>query len=192
MCVCVSVCLSAAACPHCCTNPDVTWGSGRGCPLVVHHWADLQSVRGLRRYGNTMEMQSPAVTARPTARHTHAAHARYACRRRLPSPAITWTRLLRASVRFCPYCGGVLTQARNVSEYMIVLALCLVTFVDAGADVTVYNNSDGSVDDVRRVEPGTSQLATDSCARQRVDRSHVTFTIHPHRINKWSTSAVSS
>jgi len=24
--VCVSVCLSAAACPHYCTDPDVTWG----------------------------------------------------------------------------------------------------------------------------------------------------------------------
>ena len=35
------VCLSAAACPHYCTDPDVTWGSGRECPLVVHYWADL-------------------------------------------------------------------------------------------------------------------------------------------------------
>jgi len=26
LCVCVSVCLSAAACPHYCTDPDVTWG----------------------------------------------------------------------------------------------------------------------------------------------------------------------
>ena len=39
--VCLSVCLSAAACPHYCTDPDVTWGSGRGCRLVVHYWADL-------------------------------------------------------------------------------------------------------------------------------------------------------
>ena len=52
LCVCLSVCLSAAACPHYCTDPDVTWGSGRGCPLVVHYWADLQSVHGLRCYGN--------------------------------------------------------------------------------------------------------------------------------------------
>jgi len=43
--VCVSVCLSAAVCPHYCTDPDVTWGSGRGCPLIVHYWADLQSVQ---------------------------------------------------------------------------------------------------------------------------------------------------
>jgi len=30
------VCLSAAVHPHYCTDPDVTWGRGRGCPLVVH------------------------------------------------------------------------------------------------------------------------------------------------------------
>jgi len=40
--------------PHAtlCTDPDVAWGSGRGCPLVVHYWADLQLVHGLRCYGN--------------------------------------------------------------------------------------------------------------------------------------------
>jgi len=65
------LCLSAAACPHCCTDPYVTWGSGRGCPLVVHYLADLQSVHGLHCYGN-------------------------------------------------------ITRMRNVSEYMLVLALCLV------------------------------------------------------------------
>jgi len=58
--VCLSVCLSAAACPHYCTDPDVTWGSGRGCPLVVHYWADLQSVPGMRCYGNIMEMRGRA------------------------------------------------------------------------------------------------------------------------------------
>jgi len=36
--VCLCVCLSAAVRPHCCTYPDVTWGRGRGCPLVVHCW----------------------------------------------------------------------------------------------------------------------------------------------------------
>jgi len=60
--LCVSVCLSAAVCLHYCTDPDVTWGSGRGCPLVVQYWADLQSVHGLRCYGNTRSArQSPAV-----------------------------------------------------------------------------------------------------------------------------------
>ena len=65
----LSVCLHV--CPHNCTGPDVTWESGRGCPLVVHYWADLQSVHGLRCYGN-------------------------------------------------------ITRTRNVSEYILVLALCLV------------------------------------------------------------------
>jgi len=32
VCVCVCVCLSAAVRPHYCTNPDVTWRRGWGCP----------------------------------------------------------------------------------------------------------------------------------------------------------------
>jgi len=51
LCLCVCVCLSAAVCPHYCTDPDVTWQRGRGCPLVVHYWAHLQSVHGLWCYG---------------------------------------------------------------------------------------------------------------------------------------------
>jgi len=46
------VCVCPRPYAHTCTDPDVTWGSGRGCPLVVHYWADLQSVHGLRWYGN--------------------------------------------------------------------------------------------------------------------------------------------
>jgi len=46
------VCLSIATFPHYCTDLDVTWGNGRGCPLVAHHWADLQSVHGFRCYDN--------------------------------------------------------------------------------------------------------------------------------------------
>jgi len=29
------ICLSVASCLHYCPDPDVTWGSGRGCPLVA-------------------------------------------------------------------------------------------------------------------------------------------------------------
>jgi len=72
--VCLSVCLSAATCLHYCTDPDVTWGSGRSCPRVVHYWADLQSMHGLRCYGN-------------------------------------------------------ITRTRNVSEYILVLAVCLVIMI---------------------------------------------------------------
>jgi len=52
LCVCLSVCLSATVRPHYCTDPDVTWRHDRGCPLVVHYWADLQSGHGLHCYGN--------------------------------------------------------------------------------------------------------------------------------------------
>ena len=58
VCVCVSVCLCAAACLHYCTDPDVTSESGRECRLVVHYWADLQSVHGLRCYGNIMRTRN--------------------------------------------------------------------------------------------------------------------------------------
>ena len=68
LCVCLSVCLCVyvrvsvrGRMPiQYCTDPDVTWESGRGCSLVVQYWADLQSVHGLRCYGNTMEMRGRA------------------------------------------------------------------------------------------------------------------------------------
>jgi len=46
VCVSVCLCLCLAAFPHYCTDVDVTRGNGRKCPLVVHSWADLQSVHG--------------------------------------------------------------------------------------------------------------------------------------------------
>jgi len=33
-------------------GPGCNLGHGRGCPIVVHYWADLQSGHGLRCYGN--------------------------------------------------------------------------------------------------------------------------------------------
>ena len=51
-CLSVCVCLSLAACRRYCTYPDVTWWNDRGCPVVVHYWADLQSVHEFRCYGN--------------------------------------------------------------------------------------------------------------------------------------------
>jgi len=126
LCVCVSVCLSTAACPRYCTDPDVTWGSGRGCPLVVHYWADLQSVHGLRCYGNTMEMQSPMVICQAH-RTLQACHTRTL---RMPAKTpLTGDNMdapAASSIPFCPYCGDVVTRARNFSEYMLVLALCLI------------------------------------------------------------------
>ena len=59
----VCVCLSIAACQHYCADPDVTWRSGSGCPLVVHCWADLQSVHGFRCYDNTHVCKGALYTA---------------------------------------------------------------------------------------------------------------------------------
>jgi len=54
----ICVCLSEAACPEYHTDPDVPWGSGRGCPLVAHFWVDFQSGHGLHCYGNIMRTQN--------------------------------------------------------------------------------------------------------------------------------------
>jgi len=35
------------------------------------------------------------------------------------------------AIPFRPYCGGVVTRMRNISEYMLVLALCVVVVVYA-------------------------------------------------------------
>ena len=49
LCVCLSVCVSVhRRMPHYYTDPDVSWGNGIWCVLVVHDLADLQSVHGFR------------------------------------------------------------------------------------------------------------------------------------------------
>jgi len=53
MAVCVSTCLSVSGrIPTLMHGPGCNLGNGRGCPLVVHYWADLQSVHGFRCYDN--------------------------------------------------------------------------------------------------------------------------------------------
>jgi len=73
LCVCLCVCPG----PHAHTIAGTRMllgGNGRGYPVVVHCWVDLQSLHGLHCYGN-------------------------------------------------------ITRTQNVSEYVLVLALCLVCFV---------------------------------------------------------------
>ena len=52
LCICLCVRLSLESLPHYYMDRDVTWGNGRECPLVVHYWADLQSLHGFRCYEN--------------------------------------------------------------------------------------------------------------------------------------------
>jgi len=91
------VCLCVAACPHYCRDPDVTWGViglppscallggfaiGARVALLWQHWKCVAELSG----------HPPGSP--------HAAHAHYACRRRLPSQAIISTRLMRAPFHF--------------------------------------------------------------------------------------------
>jgi len=121
--VCVSVCVCVsvrARMPTLLHGPGCNVGEWYGMPLVVHYWADLQSVHTLRCYGNTRNAwQSPAI------RQANRAH--YACRRRLPSPAIKSTHLQRGR-SISSILRGVATRTRNVSQYMLVLAICLVSY----------------------------------------------------------------
>jgi len=49
----LSVCVSVRGhMPTLLHGPGCNLGRGSGCPLVVHYWTDLQTVHGLRCYGN--------------------------------------------------------------------------------------------------------------------------------------------
>jgi len=57
--LCVRVCLSVPRrIPTLLHGPGVTWENGSGCPLVVHYWADLQSLHGFRCYENIARTQN--------------------------------------------------------------------------------------------------------------------------------------
>ena len=81
--VCVSVCVSVRGrMPTLLHGPECNLGSGSGCPLVVHYWADLQSLHGMRCYGPMATLwkcvaepsgnpPGPAHAARTTHARTH-------------------------------------------------------------------------------------------------------------------------
>jgi len=154
--MCLSVCLSAAARPHYCTDPDVTWERGRVCPLVVHYSADLQSVHMLHCHGNITRTLVTSFVHPAIWRHS--ANARRGLRALL---ADDWRVTGGCSQNFAPYMGsgrgwlagdwpstgafstllrrpglrashwwrsGNITRTQNVSEYMLVLALCLASY----------------------------------------------------------------
>jgi len=127
------LCVSAAVRPHYGTDPDVTRRHGRGCPLVVHCWADLQSVHGLRCYGNIT--RTLVTSLRPSRDMTtlcerpagRGVRARLAGDWRVTEgvlniTAAAWT------AGFHWWRSGNTTRMQNVSEYMLVLTLCLVVY----------------------------------------------------------------
>ena len=73
-----------------------------------------------QHHGNAW--QSPAVI-----RQAH--RTPHALRMRAAKTPLTGDKIdapAACAVPFRPYCGGVVTRTQNVSEYMLVLALCLV------------------------------------------------------------------
>jgi len=65
------------------------------------------------------------------------------------------------AVSFRPYCGGVVTRTRNVSEYMLVLALCLVY-----TSALIQNNR--GVTDSAQLEAPCSRYRNGTCSCARV------------------------
>jgi len=59
------VCLSLAAFPHYCTDPDVISANDRGWPLIGHYWVDLPSVHGIRCYDNRARYTSACTRSVP-------------------------------------------------------------------------------------------------------------------------------
>jgi len=98
MTICLCVCLFLAAFQHYCTDPGVSWGNGTGCPLVVHYWADLQSLHGLRCYDNSAEREMSAS----------------ACTRCVPGLDVAWP--ARA-----PIVSSVTAQSSRTSVPIITL-----------------------------------------------------------------------
>ena len=117
LCVCLCVCLSAAACPHYCTDQDVTWGSGRGCPLVVHFGRLCNRCTGCVAMATLLKCVAEPSGNPPgpphAARMPHT-HTNYACRRR-PLAGDNIDAPAACTVPFRLYCGGVVIRTRNVS-----------------------------------------------------------------------------
>jgi len=121
--VCLCVCLSAAACLHYYMDPDVTWGSGSGCSLVVQ---DLQLVHGLRCCGNTRNVWQSPVVIHQAHCTPHALRMHERTSDKIDAPAACATLSATRPLHFVHSAGGVVTRTWNVSEYMLVLAVCLV------------------------------------------------------------------
>ena len=142
--VCVSACLSAAVRRHYCTDPDVTWGRDRGCPLVVHYLADLQSVHArialLWQHNANPSLCGVCarcwlVTGGWRGRSQNCAPYIASARDWLAGDWPSTGGVLNITVAawtagFQWPRSGDITRMQNVSQYTLVLALCLVPLVD--------------------------------------------------------------
>jgi len=94
------------------------------CALLGGFAIGAQVALRRQHYGNAW--QSPAVI-RQAHRTPHACRTRtLRMQAKTPLAGDKIGAPAACAVPFRPYYGGVVTRARNVSEYMLVLALCLV------------------------------------------------------------------
>jgi len=75
------------------------------------------------------------------------------------------------AVPFRPYCGGVATRTQNVSEYMRVLALCLVIIVKAKFHYAICSQAGPKLaTDLQELEFGLLYLFPDKRDSAILDR----------------------
>ena len=111
----VSVCLSVRGrMPTLLHGLGCNLGSVTGYPLVVQYWVICNRCTGCVAVATLWK-----CVAEPSGKTTLAGD-------KIDAPAT-------CAVPFRPYCGGIVTRTRNVSEYMLVLALCLVNQLSATA-----------------------------------------------------------
>ena len=154
--MCLSVCLSAAVLPHYCTDLDVTWGHGRGCPscallgglaigarvaLLWQHNANPSSkLASIPRYDDSANCRLGGVCARCWPLTGGLRGRSQNCAPYMGSGrgwlACDWPSTGGVlNITAAAWTAGFLWHSRNkkrtqnVSEYMLVLALCLVNFV---------------------------------------------------------------
>ena len=126
--VCLCLCLSVAICPHYCMDLDVTWGNGRGCPLVVHYWADLQSVALLWQHNANPSYKLASIPRYDDIVQTFGGVWHAAGRWLAGDGGVLNITGAAWTAGFQWWRSGDITRTQNVSEYMLVLALCLVHF----------------------------------------------------------------
>jgi len=133
--VCLSVCVSVRGrMPTLLHGPGYNLGEWQGmppsCALLGGFAIGARDALLWQHYANVW--QRPAIIRQaqrtPHALCTHArTHARTADKIDVPAACATLSATRPSAVPFRPFCAGVATRTRNVSEYMLVLALCLVS-----------------------------------------------------------------
>jgi len=134
-----------AVCPHYCTDPDVTWGRGRGCPVppscaLLGGFAIDARVALLWQHNANPSLRGVfahcwLVTGGWRGRSQNCAPHIVSGRGWLAGDWPSTGGILNTTAAACTagfqwWRSGDITRTQNVSEYMLVLTICLVPLVD--------------------------------------------------------------